>query len=52
MDGLMVVSMSTPLPPRFSRVLDNGLLWILLLCTAFTGIGFLAFSGMKPCRSW
>ena len=48
MDGLMVVSMSTPLPPRFSRVLDNGLLWLLLLCTAVTGIAFLTFSGMKP----
>ena len=48
MDGLMVVSMNTPLSSRFSRVLDNGLFWLLVLCTAFTTMAALTFSGMKP----
>ena len=48
MDGLMVVSMNTPLPSRFSRVLDNGLFWLLLLCTVFTSMAVLTFGGMKP----
>jgi hypothetical protein len=48
MEGLMVVSMNTPPPSRFSRVLDNGLFWLVLLCTAFTSMAVLTFGGIKP----
>ena len=44
----MVDSMNTPLPSRFSRVLDNGLFSLLLLCTAFTSMAFLTFGAMRP----